>query len=297
MGLEGFATVADLAHFRVTKSDTASDDEDWTSGMVTGVFRHIANSVYLLRYDNGDSLGVTGTHPLYSLDRQQFTPVSELRIGEKLLSKSGTVTLTEKTFDPTPQEVYNLEVGQWHNFLVGSSGVVVHNGPCNVTFEEFVNTVSDFKPGGAKEHLAQDAYNLFVKGVEKGEWKALENFCKSEKIGEWNGIIWPPNNGGFNAKNLDFLDPKNFGGTLIIDRYGLTTGKYVAPFGTPFSKRALPASFQNQTANVYKVVKPIPNVEEATIIPWFNQQGLGKQYRFEKSVQYYLDEGFLIKIE
>ena len=137
MGLEGFATVADLAHFRVTKSDTATEensfpfgegrDGDWTSGMVTGVFRHVANSVYHLRYDNGDSLGVTGTHPLYSLDRQQFIPVTELRIGEKLLSKSGAVTLTKKIYDPTEQEVYNLEVGQWHNFLVGRSGVVAHN--------------------------------------------------------------------------------------------------------------------------------------------------------------------------
>ena len=84
----------------------------------------------MLRYDNGDSLGVTGTHPLYSLDRQQFIPVSELHIGEKLLSKSGIVTLIEKIYDPIPQEVYNLEVGQWHNFLVGRSGVVAHNTGC-----------------------------------------------------------------------------------------------------------------------------------------------------------------------
>ena len=190
--------------------------------------------------------------------------------------------------------MYNLEVGQWHNFLVGCSGVVAHNGPCNVTFEEFINTVTDLQKGGSKEHLAQGAYDLFKNGVEKKEWKELEMFFKDNRIGEWNGTIWPPNNGGFNAKNLPFLDPQDFGGTLIIDRYGSTTGKYVAPFCTPFGKRALPASYGNQSPNVYKVVKPIPNVEEATIIPWFNQLGLGKQYRFEKSVQYYLDEGYLI---
>ena len=33
--------------------------------------------------------------------------------------------------------MYNLEVGQWHNFLVGCSGVVAHNGPClNLAAEE-----------------------------------------------------------------------------------------------------------------------------------------------------------------
>jgi hypothetical protein len=143
MGLDGYATVTDLAHYRVTKSDTATEGEEqkdadgkelgetWGAGMVTGTFKHIANSVYLLRYDNGDSLGVTGTHPLYSLDRQCFVPTEDIKVGEHLLTKSGTITIVSKTLDITPQEVYNLEVGQWHNFLVGVSGVVVHNGPCH----------------------------------------------------------------------------------------------------------------------------------------------------------------------
>jgi Pretoxin HINT domain len=127
MDLEGFATVTDLAHFRVSKSNTASEEE-WASGLVTGVFKHIANSVYQLKYSNGDSLGATATHPLYSLDRQQFIPTEDIKVGEHLLSKSGIITVVSKTYDPTPQEVYNLEVGQWHNFLVGVGGVVVHNG-------------------------------------------------------------------------------------------------------------------------------------------------------------------------
>jgi hypothetical protein len=76
---------------------------------------------------NSDALGVTATHPLYSLDRQQFIPTEDIKVGEHLLSKSGIITVVSKTYDPTPQEVYNLEVGQWHNFLVGVSGVVVHN--------------------------------------------------------------------------------------------------------------------------------------------------------------------------
>jgi hypothetical protein len=70
------------------------------------------------------------THPLYSLDRQQFIPTEDIKVGEHLLSKSGIITVVSKTYDPTPQEVYNLEVGQWHNFLVGISGVVVHNTGC-----------------------------------------------------------------------------------------------------------------------------------------------------------------------
>jgi death-on-curing family protein len=93
-----------------------------------------------LRYDNGDSLGATGTHPLYSLDRQQFIPTEDIKVGERLLSKSGIITVVSKRYDATPQAVYNLEVGQWHNFLVGKSGVVVHNGPCGI---EFLNDAAE----------------------------------------------------------------------------------------------------------------------------------------------------------
>ena len=199
MGLEGFATVADLAHFRVTKSDTATEensfpfgegrDGDWTSGMVTGVFRHVANSVYHLRYDNGDSLGVTGTHPLYSLDRQQFIPVTELRIGEKLLSKSGAVTLTKKIYDPTAQEVYNLEVGQWHNFLVGRSGVVVHNTGCShpevqkKNFDLLENLITN-NPGKSNKEILELAKDKLIVpdfpfGYNQNQFDGAQNFIKN----------------------------------------------------------------------------------------------------------------------
>jgi len=89
------------------------------------------------------------------------------------------------------------------------------------------------------------------------------------------------------------LDPSDFNGNLIIDRYGATTGKFTAPANTPFGKRALPASYASQTPQKYKVLKPIPNVEEGQIIPWFNQPGMGIQYKLEKSVQWYINEGYL----
>ncbi|MFZ4545640.1 MAG: hypothetical protein ACOYOA_16435 [Saprospiraceae bacterium] len=44
-----------------------------------------------------------------------------------MLPQNGFVEVRKKTETYEKQEVYNLEVGQWHNFLVGSSGVVVHN--------------------------------------------------------------------------------------------------------------------------------------------------------------------------
>jgi hypothetical protein len=112
-------------------------------------------------YDNGDTLGVTDTHPLYSLDRQQFIPTEDIKVGEHLLSKSGVITVVSKTFDPTPQEVYNLEVGQWHNFLVGVSGVVVHNSYLDKLLKEyrFENMFNSYK---------QKFLNLLTKEEEVG---------------------------------------------------------------------------------------------------------------------------------
>ena len=82
-------------------------------------------------------------------------------------------------------------------------------------------------------------------------------------------------------------DPLDFNENLIIDRYGATAGKFTAPANTPFGQRALPSSYESQIPQKYKVLKAIPNVEEGRIIPWFNQPGLGTQYKLEKSVQYY----------
>ncbi|MFZ4545587.1 MAG: hypothetical protein ACOYOA_16165, partial [Saprospiraceae bacterium] len=60
LGLDGYATVVDIAHYRATKNNTSPDDE-WAGGLVTGVFRHVTSSIFKLQFSNGDSIEVTGT--------------------------------------------------------------------------------------------------------------------------------------------------------------------------------------------------------------------------------------------
>ena len=62
----------------------------------------------------------------------------------------------------------------------------------------------------------------------------------------------------------------------------------MSPVSTPFPERAIPSTYSTQTPKKYKVLKTIPNIEEGKIIPWFNQPGMGVQYKLEKSVQYYI---------
>jgi hypothetical protein len=64
---------------------------------------------------------------------------SDLREGERLLTQKGSIKLLSKAIERQPQPVYNLEIRQWHNFLVGSSGIVVHNN----CFEAAVNYIDN----------------------------------------------------------------------------------------------------------------------------------------------------------
>lgn len=99
--------------------------------------------------------------------------------------------------------------------------------------------------------------------------------------------VWPKNNGALGGENMTTLQPG-----AKIDRYGLPKGKFASPEGTPFSERSLPAENIELPLNSYEVVKPI-SVHESIIAPWFDQSGYGIQYRFNNSIQYYLDNGFL----
>ena len=156
-----------------------------------------------------------------------------------------------------------------------------------VNKSDFLNSVGDFA-NGANAQLSEQAWALW----KNENWVELENLFNTNNLNKYNGLSFPPNNGAVNIIKKT-LDPSDFNGNLVIDRYGATTGKFTAPANTPFPERALPSSYANQTPQKYKVLKPIPNVEEGQIIPWFNQPGLGIQYKLEKSVQYYIDEGYL----
>ncbi|POU42826.1 DUF4237 domain-containing protein [Pantoea sp. PSNIH4] len=115
-----------------------------------------------------------------------------------------------------------------------------------------------------------------------------------DPLGLSNELVsyWPPNDGAFGKTKISVLEP----GT-IIDRYGYPGGTYTSPVGTPYSMRALPLGTNNKDYTVYEVLKPIPNVQESKIAPWFGEIGLGTQYKLDQSVQKYVDSGHLKEIK
>jgi hypothetical protein len=141
-GLEGYATLTSLENFHVRKKPNYIVEEqnaDLAITEVTGIFIHASKDVWKLYFENiasesFDSLSVTSTHPIFSLDYMDWRQVSELNIGERVLTKLGELHLSSKTKLLDSHQVYNLEVREFHNFLVGKKGIVVHNS-CWVELE------------------------------------------------------------------------------------------------------------------------------------------------------------------
>lgn len=100
-------------------------------------------------------------------------------------------------------------------------------------------------------------------------------------------IVWPPNRGFLKPPDRAIIQP----GT-IVDRFGGAGGRFVAPQGTSFGARSLPADFASRPLNAYEVVKPI-DVDAGVSAPWFNQPGGGIQFDLPQTVHQLIESGHL----
>jgi hypothetical protein len=127
-GLSGPFRITSIKHLLPQKRPAEENEPaDFAFQPVTGIFAHRSNDVWRLAFDSGDTLGVTYNHPIYSITADDWRLAGELEIGEEVLTYTGAATLCSKALLPGAHVVYNLEVKDWHNFLVGELGVVVHN--------------------------------------------------------------------------------------------------------------------------------------------------------------------------
>ncbi|MFA4083611.1 TNT domain-containing protein [Mycobacteroides salmoniphilum] len=93
----------------------------------------------------------------------------------------------------------------------------------------------------------------------------------------------------------------------VLGRFGFPGGEWLAPEGTPFAKLALPPESALKPYFEYVVSDPtkLPpgwRIEESQVAPWFNQPGMGPQYRIigppgvRPNVEFLEDSGFLSRI-
>jgi len=81
--------------------------------------------------------GFISNHFISSATHYDWRLVGDLVISEKV-TYHGAATVTGTTKKTGSELVYNLEVKDLHNFLVGSEGVVVHNNCWNFWLNKFV---------------------------------------------------------------------------------------------------------------------------------------------------------------
>src|SRR5262249_6766231 len=76
--------------------------------LITGWCRHnIGYPGELKITGESEPIGVTPSHPFWSMDRGDWVPVCELRRGERLKTWSGTATVISYTPGVKPEPVYN----------------------------------------------------------------------------------------------------------------------------------------------------------------------------------------------
>lgn len=99
------------------KADVVSIDpcpaiDAGTGPIVTGTFKHLADSVVSVCVEGSDNpIGCTSEHPFWSETRQAFVPACQLEAGEAVLTASGnTARITSIIPRAGPAMVYGLEV-------------------------------------------------------------------------------------------------------------------------------------------------------------------------------------------
>lgn len=104
-----------------------------------------------------------------------------------------------------------------------------------------------------------------------------------------NGDWWyPPNDGFHGAPTKEMLAV----GTKI-DRYGGERGRFLSPSGASYEERALPPGTDKMAPYYkYEVTKPI-SVDSGPATPWFDEVGMGTQYKTDKSVEQLIASGCL----
>ncbi len=100
-------------------------------------------------------------------------------------------------------------------------------------------------------------------------------------------IKYPPNDGFASEPKQDMTKVGD-----KMSRYGSRNGTFLAPQGTPFEQRALPAKAGLSIPEDYVVKKPFP-VKSGAAAPAFGFPGGGTQFKADQSVQSLIDSGHL----
>ncbi len=120
MQLKGRATVTEISDCPPIAAGEGA--------VVTGRFVTLrVNRLIRLTMTGDVELVGTPSHPIWSADRQDWVPLGELIVGEKLRSRTGIVRAEQIEVLDEEASVYNIEVHGQHVYEVTALGILVHN--------------------------------------------------------------------------------------------------------------------------------------------------------------------------
>jgi hypothetical protein len=123
MGVRGNAKIVSI-------SECSADSRLLSTGkrLVTGIFVHENAKVFDLYFEALEKpIGVTASHPFYSLSRNTWVSASQLYPSELVKTKDGSATFLYKKARAGLHCVYNLEIHRDHNYYVSEHKLLVHN--------------------------------------------------------------------------------------------------------------------------------------------------------------------------
>ena len=182
-GMYGQFIVTSIKHIVPQKKpadDNPDDEFEWRP--ITGRFVHESNDVYKITFDNEDTLLVTGAHPLFSLTHNNWKIVREINEKDALYSLFGDLSISKIEKINRSYLVYNLEVKDFHNYFVGSAGILAHNS-CSRTWDD----VDEFLKPSKRAELLSSISSGWKSGVHWVEGNATGFYGRGRYF---EGLLW-----------------------------------------------------------------------------------------------------------
>lgn len=180
VGAAGWAVVKSIRHNQLDSRLIESGNDSLVTRPIIGKFQHTSNNVFDLRFDNGVVIGVTGNHPIWSVDKSTWVEASKLRVGELVAAVNGKARLTHMQHRPGTHTVYNIEVYKSHNYHVSRQAILVHNGPCKIAGRTVAEVVGD-----ATITYQGKTYKVFPSS-DKMRAVFVEHYAELMQSGEFN---------------------------------------------------------------------------------------------------------------
>ena len=149
--------------------------EEDSGNVVTGTFAHEAapnSRILSVSFTNGARIeGVTDNHPFYSVDRDDFIAIGEMREGESVKVSDGVTRITriDSRLARAGEMLYNLETHNEHVYQVATAGVLVHNN-C------ITGSIRGMKPNKVARDIMKRQPKWKKLPVEKGHgWRIIDD--------------------------------------------------------------------------------------------------------------------------